>query len=335
MSSIGQVAPDRAPEGFRSGRALARTAIGWGVALALLAWLLRVVRWTEVGEVLALAPPWAWPLAAAGICASHVLRGLRIHAELSRRHRVTRWACLRLTLLHNAAVNLVPLRGGEAAYPLLAQRLGVPFGRALASLVWIRAQDALLLALFAVALLPGLSPWVKATLAAAGLGAVLLAIAALRRALARSGAATPRSSPAGAAVAALSALTEAPRHGVSGWLYGAGSWAVKLGAITFLLSALAGLPAAGAGAGAVAGELAAVLPLQGPAGFGTYEAGVWAGTAVRGGAGLAVAAPAVVVHLFALAVALAAAAVAWIGGGALRADRVPFAPALPAESPRA
>ena len=40
---------------------------------------------------------------------------------------------------------------------------------------------------------------------------------------------------------------------------------------------IAQLPPLAALAGALGGELAAVLPVQGPAGLGTYEAGVWAG----------------------------------------------------------
>ena len=56
-------------------------------------------------------------------------------------------------------------------------------------------------------------------------------------------------------------------------------------------------------AGALGGELAGILPIQGPAGFGTYEAGVWAGASLHGGPSLRVAAPAVAVHLFSLATA--------------------------------
>ncbi len=64
-------------------------------------------------------------------------------------------------------------------------------------------------------------------------------------------------------------------------------------------------------AGALVGELAGVLPIQGPANFGTYEAGVWAGASLYGGPSLKVAAPAVALHLFSLATAVIAGAIAY------------------------
>jgi len=115
---------------------------------------------------------------------------------------------------------------------------------------------------------------------------------------------------------------------VAGWVYGSASWAVKLLALGFLLSHLGGLDPLDAVAGALVGELAGILPIQGPANFGTYEAGVWAGASLYGGPSLQVAAPAVALHLFSLATAIVAGAIAY----ALS----PRTPAVrPAEDPHA
>ncbi len=292
--------------------------LGWVVLLGLLAWLgLRLSRGhVSRGELTASVHPppwWAWALCAAGLGASYVFRGLRIHSELSRRHPVTRGQCLRVMLVHNLAVNLVPMRGGEAAYPLLVnQQLGVPLGQAVASLVWIRTQDMLLLSLMVVLFLPGLPPWARAALVALGLAATLALIAWVQRFVARRGQApAPRAKLLRAGLAALQALSDAPRHGVAGWLFGAGSWAVKLLALGFLLSQLGGFPLLDAVTGALGGELAGILPVQGPANFGTYETGVWAGMARYGHTLLDVPAPAVVVHLFSLASAVLAGVVAY------------------------
>jgi uncharacterized membrane protein YbhN (UPF0104 family) len=309
-----------------------RLALAWAVGVGLLAWLTRRVRWGDLSDTVLPAPAWVWLLAAAGLGASYLFRGLRIHAELSRRHPVTAGQCLRVMVLHNAAVNVVPMRGGDAAYPLLVnRRLGVPMGQAVASLVWIRAQDAFLLGLAVLAFLPGLSPGQKLALAAAALAGVLALIALVQRFVARR-AATLRGRLARTAVAALQALSDAPRHGVAGWLYGAGSWMAKLAALALLLSRLAGLGAVDAVAGVLGGELAGILPVQGPAGFGTYEAGVWAGVALHGHAALRVAAPAVAVHLFSLGEAIAAGALAY---ALARAARPPAGPGDPASPPRA
>ncbi len=309
--------------------------LGWVVLLGLLGWLAYRLSHGRVGvrELAgAFHPPpwWTWAVAAAGIGTSYLFRGLRIHSELSRRHRVTRGQCLRVMLVHNLAVNLVPMRGGEAAYPLLVnQQLGVPLGQAVASLVWIRSQDMLLLSLMVVLFLPGLPPWARAVLVALGLAAVLLLIAWVQRFVARRGEApAPRSKLLRTGLAALQALSDAPRHGVAGWLFGGGSWAVKLLSLGFLLSRLGGFPLLDAVTGALGGELAGILPVQGPANFGTYETGVWAGMARYGHTLLDVPAPAVVVHLFSLATAVLAGVAAWalsLRAGPLRSSETDHA----------
>jgi uncharacterized membrane protein YbhN (UPF0104 family) len=311
-------------------RAWTRLALAWAIALGLLVWVTRRVSFGELAGSVRPPPWWAWALAVVGLAASYGFRGLRIHSELSRRHPVTRWQCLRVMLLHNTAVNVVPMRGGEAAYPLLVNRqLGVPLGQAVASLVWIRSQDMLLLLLLAVGFVPWLPAWAKVAAVVLVLALVLALIAVVQRFVARRGTApAPRSKLVRAALAALQALSDAPRHGVAGWVYGSASWAVKLLALGLLLSHLGGLDLLDALAGALVGELAGILPIQGPANFGTYEAGVWAGASLYGGPSLRVAAPAVALHLFSLATAIAAGAIAY----ALS----PRTPAVrPAEDPHA
>src|SRR5512140_1113703 len=170
-----------------------RRVLAWALLLGLLAWLAyRLTRGKVSARELAASvhpPPWwAWAAAAAGLSLSYLFRGLRIHAELSRRHPVTRGQCLRVMLVHNLAVNLVPMRGGEAAYPLLVnQQLGVPVGQAVASLVWIRTQDLLLLSLAVILFLPGLPAWARVALVALGLATVLALIAWVQRFVARRG----------------------------------------------------------------------------------------------------------------------------------------------------
>jgi len=293
--------------------AVLKLALAWAILLGLVVWVTRKVSFEELASSLRPPPFWALAIPLAGMAASYAFRGLRIHAELSRRHPVTRGQCLRVMLLHNTAVNLVPMRGGEAAYPLLVNRqLGVPLGQALASLVWIRSQDMLLLSLMVVGFLPGVPAWAKALLVAVGLGTVLSLIALLQRFVARRGGGpAPASRFLRMGLAALEALSEAPRHGVAGWVYGSASWAVKFLALGLLLSRLGGFSLVDATAGALGGELAGILPIQGPAGFGTYEAGVWAGVALYGRAALRIAAPAVAVHLFSLTTAVVAGAIAW------------------------
>lgn len=285
-------------------------ALAWTIGIALLFWITRDVEWQRVSTALGGAPWWAWFGTVLGLLASYLLRALRIHAELRARHPLTVAQCLGVMLLHNSAVNLLPMRGGEAAYPLLMnRRLGVPLTHATASLVWMRVQDALVLALLVLALWPGIPGAVRL---GAGAG-MALAVAGLLHALQRlARISRPGGSRfLGAAHAALQALALAPRHGVMGWVYCGASWTVKLLVLGGLLAQLTGLPALTGAAGALGGELAGVLPLQGPANLGTYEAGVWMGASLRGRAPAEVVAAAVAVHLLSLATAIASGTAAY------------------------
>jgi uncharacterized membrane protein YbhN (UPF0104 family) len=300
-------------------RILGATALG----VALLAWLTRGVDWTRLGDSVRPVPWWTWGAAALGLAASYVLRALRIQAELGRRRRLGLRACLEVMLVHNAAVNVLPMRGGEAAYPwLLHRRLAVPVAEAVASLVWMRVQDVIILSFLAAALWPGVALLVRIG-AAAGLAAVVLgALRLLARAAATRRPAPPHG-PARAARGALEALALAPRHGWRGWVFCAGSWSVKLLALGGLLAALSGLAPREGITGGLGGELAGVLPVQGPAGLGTYEAGVWAGAALRGRTAAEIAAPALAVHLLSFSTAIAAGLLGHLLSGGF-AGRSPF-----------
>ncbi len=282
-----------------------------GVALgALLLWLLlrdaSISRWLDA---LAAVPPMLWIVATLGLLASYALRALRLFVEWQPQVRGIRYAdCLRLMLLHNAAVNIMPMRAGEAGYAWIVHRQwGVPLADAVASLLWLRLQDVAILAAFALA-------WLLPIPALAGAGLALIWIVSYALV-------TPH---LGSMLAFLpwrplqKVGAYAQRPGQQAWRRPASlacalaNWSVKLGVLATLLAALADITTFDALRGSLGGELAAVLPVQGPAGLGTYEAGVWGGVALRASAAsLAhVGAAALAVHLLGLGVGLFAALVA-------------------------
>jgi hypothetical protein len=72
------------------------------------------------------------------------------------------------------------------------------------------------------------------------------------------------------------------------------------------------MPIKAAFQGALGGEWAGLLPLQGPAGLGTYEAGVWLAAGIKDAAVVTqLPAAALLIHVFCLAVSLGAALLAW------------------------
>ena len=231
--------------GLRLSRGLA-LGCGLGLGLAALAFPLLV---RMLGPNVQMAPI----VVLTGLLAAYApaLRAARLHAEWQPRTGARYAECLQLFLLHNAAAAWLPMRSGEAGYPLwLHRRWQVPPGESLRSLLWLRVQDALVLALLSAAL------W--AALAADWPATAALATAALAT---------------GVVVAAGVRLTH--RGSWRGWLCCLGNWVVKLAVIAAMLAAVSALPAAAALRGAVGGEWAGVLPLQAPGGLGSYEASVW------------------------------------------------------------
>jgi hypothetical protein len=294
-----------------------RLLLAGALGLGLLAWLLRQFDWPTLVAAFRATPGWVWAVSLAGLWLSYALRAERLRrewgswfaADAQRGRGPGFLACLGLFLTHNAAIVVLPLRAGEAGYPILMQRrFGVPVAESLKSLLWLRLQDAAVLATLAALWLPPLQAATRAGWAAlvtCGWVAVLLFGP---RMLAAVAARAP-------AVGRFRASWLAHRNDRVGWALCAANWVVKLAVFALLLGALAPLDVAAALRGALGGELASVLPLQGPAGLGTYEAGVWAAAMLDHGVGLGdtarVAAGALALHAFALVVALASAAMIW------------------------
>ncbi len=254
--------------------------------------------------------------------ASYAMRGARIHGEFrdelaaSGRADASFLRILRLTLVHNALVNVLPFRSGEVAFPVLLSRwFGVGTGRAVVSLLWLRAQDATVVLALAALVWPGLAPAWRALAIVAIVGGAWGVRAWARRHPERLDGPSTRLSKGRAL------LARATRRSAAGWAWTVGNWIVKLVAETWLV-ALAlggGAPVASAALGAIGAELAAILPVQGVAGFGTFEAG---GAALMRTQDIALATgleAVLVLHAVVLALALAA--------GALAATLLPGPPA--------
>ena len=275
-------------------------ASGWVVGLCLLVWLLRLVDFNALAHAAQAVSPFIWLWASALWLMSFVFRAWRIQQEWAWRRPVGMDVALRLTLLHNAAVLLLPLRSGEVGYPLLVQRVfGAPFGAALRSLAWLRIQDACVLGLCGVLLWPGTPAWLM-WVAPLGLLSLVLWPAAWWLRLLKRRAWWAR-------VLRHMLHRRAPR---AAWLLSSGNWVCKLGVVSLLLMHLLDLSAWSGLQAALGGELASLLPLQGPASLGTYETGVWLGAGLSSASTQAVAGAALLVHVFCLAVSLGAAALA-------------------------
>jgi uncharacterized membrane protein YbhN (UPF0104 family) len=237
-------------------------------------------------------------LACAGVWTlSFVFRALRFQSEWKKFGKIPFLRALRATVLHNAAVVLVPFRVGELGYPVLVRELiQVTWQQCIRSLLWLRFQDAIVLLLMAFLIFPVMNIELRIlTLCVAG--CVLIATRKWWIRILRS-----RHFLAGQLRAFLHQRSDA-----LGWFWSLANWTSKLSVVSLLLFSLLNVDAYQILCGSITGELSALLPLTGPAGFGTYEAGVWLGLGLPWSQLSQVMSSILLTHVFFLMISLALA----------------------------
>lgn len=272
----------------------------WMLALLLLMALIRHSDWSLTFSRLMDVPKTVLVICTLGWLSSFLFRAFRFKGEWHAHGKISLWDSLSLTFLHNAAVILVPFRVGELGYPVLVQKLlNVSLQQCIRSLLWLRLQDGIVLLSLAFLLLPFLSTELRI---AGLLFFVTLCLATQKwwLRLLRSRHFLIRQ------VRAFLHQRSSPW----GWFWSAANWMVKLLVVSLMLSNLTGLDTLQTLRGALAGELSALLPLTGPAGLGTYEAGVWTGLGLTWQEMKGLMGSVLLTHLFFLGISLLGAVVA-------------------------
>lgn len=256
------------------------------ITLALLVWLIQNAHWDDVLMRLRRINPLVLLAAVALFALSYWLRAARVFDEfrhetgaagntsVSSFRSLHFLRFLRLTLIHNALVNVAPLRTGELAFPVLLRRwFGVPPERSVVALLWLRIQDALVVLGLAALVWPGL-PWALHLLAVLAVVFIAWAIPGSMTAwMNRHKVSAPSAPVSGRIQKIRAALAQSTRSNRRSWLWTLANWSVKLSAEMALLASLLSVSVNVAALGALGAELAAILPIQGVAGFGTFEAG--------------------------------------------------------------
>jgi len=272
----------------------------WMLALLLLMALVRHSDWNLTFSRLMDVPKTLLVFCTLGWLSSFLFRSFRFKGEWKAHGKISLWDALSLTFLHNAAVILVPFRVGELGYPVLVQKLlNVSLQQCIRSLLWLRLQDGIVLLSLAFLCIPFLSPELRI----AGLLLVMALCFVMQKwwlRLLRSRHFLIRQ------VRAFLHQRSSPW----GWFWSAANWIVKILVVALMLSNLTGLDILQTLRGALAGELSALLPLTGPAGFGTYEAGVWTGLGLTWQEMKGLMGSVLLTHLFFLCISLLGAVVA-------------------------
>jgi uncharacterized membrane protein YbhN (UPF0104 family) len=291
--------------GFRMGRprdwivgALLLAGVFLGVGLTI-GWGPLLAPWRELTPIELLLP--------FGLTAlSYFLRGVRVR-EYYRPHLDGRFpAVLRLSILHNTANNLLPMRAGEMVFPwLMGRYFGQGFIGAAASLVWIRLLDLHFLGLIGIFILHLSNPsWIWAP--AALLWLLLPPVTGL----------AGRWIPVGKGRLGRAFRVMAESAPRSAWvalriyLWTALTWISKFIAFALVLDHFLPMERWQVLIGVMGAELSSVLPFHGIAGSGSYELAVVGALLPFGVDAKAALAGAVNLHLFLLGVTLILGALA-------------------------
>jgi len=263
----------------------------------------------------ALLRPWtrlsfaAVAVAAALVMASYGVRALRLYDYFRDQMQQRFHLALKLTLQHNLWNNMLPMRAGEASFPLLMLRyFDVPLMKSVSALLWFRVLDMHTLAACALAALGGL--WLNGA-AAAGLLVLWMALPWAGYRLGLRHAARMAQIPATGRVSRIlhhvvASLPVSAHDFWRAWVWTLVNWGVKFAGLVWVLQQFIHGPVAAAVLGVIAGDSTSVLPIHGVAGAGTYEAGIVAGLAAAA-AGIpaqTAVTGAVNVHLFILSAAV-------------------------------
>nr|WP_270049608.1 lysylphosphatidylglycerol synthase domain-containing protein [Thalassolituus pacificus] len=276
--------------------------LGLTLLLALV-WLVeRSYGWSAVLQSWQSIEPQQVAIALLLMLLSYLLRALRFYDFFWQQCRGQFIRLTRITVLHNFFNNMLPMRSGETAFPLLMkQHFDVPYRHSGPALLWLRLLDLyalLVLAALSLHQLLEAGNSIKLLLAIALFAAPLLVLP-LQNALNRFLLNHP-STLAQRGAELMHALPKSSWSFVRALFWTLINWALKLAVYAWLLEQFLGLPYSQSWMGATTGELSSVLPIHGVAGAGTYEAGVLAGLLPWGVDHAEALAAAVNLHLFVL-----------------------------------
>lgn len=206
-----------------------------------------------------LALPWTVvALAILGLVLTYLLRGWRVCREFKQFPKMRFGAALQVVLWHNASVNVMPFRSGEAAFPwLLNRRFDISLTRATASLLWLRIQDACVVLMLGVWVLADIELLLRVVLS---FGLVVAAL--LFAKWSRAASPTPFTQwPWKYLNGFRQALAES-NASPEGWWVTLANWLIKLSVQAMLFAALLQVGFQTGLAGTFGAELAAVTPYK-------------------------------------------------------------------------
>jgi len=256
--------------------------IGIAVSIIFVAFVEYYVGWTK------LLSPWqnqSWGTILSVIVLlliSYLLRALRLYDYFKQEMRGHFLLTCRLMLQHNFFNNMLPMRTGEASFPILIRRyFCIPMSHSIPALLWFRMLDAHTLLMFAAMALMIIwqDTWPTSlclVLLATWLTVPYLVYVHKQRFFSYLYSYFPKHRQPLLDKIQLG-LPQTKVAFWRAWLWTVANWSIKISSFAYILTLFGPIPGLPAVLGAITGDASSILPWHGVAGAGTFEAGVLVG----------------------------------------------------------
>ena len=266
---------------FTNSASIKTSSQPWLKALSLLAVIAYTLAieyfygWIKIFAAWKAVPVWHIALALLLMFFTYAVRGLRIHYYFLPLTRGKLLICLKIMLLHNMLNNLLPMRSGEASFPLMMRNyFGLSLTSATAGLFLLRLLDLqvlLSIGWFALVVFKG-GDWLLWLSFPILLTAPLLLLQCAPWLCVAQKYLLPTGKPHKIIEKLLAALPRDFVHLFNLWLYTWLGWSSKLLVFTLVMLWFANTNWRSALGATLGGELSGMIPIHPPGGLGTYEA---------------------------------------------------------------
>ncbi len=212
---------------------------------------------------------------------SYWLRALRVFDYFRDHEKIKLSSTFRIILLHNFFNNFIPMRAGEASFPILMQRYyNISLSRSGPALAWFRLLDLHTLLLLGLIIFGKYFIGTTITMVLA-IPFLLLPIfiqkfnqAALIFLTRRHANQEHKNRFSSLVITILQNFPRDNKQFYRSWCWTLLNWLVKISVFSWVMIQFIDINYLVAWVGVIAGDLTSVLPIHGFAGAGTYEAGV-------------------------------------------------------------
>lgn len=256
-----------------------RLLLGIIISIIFIAWIQWKIGWPTLLQPWQKIKPTTLMTAMSLLLATYILRAIRVWDFFFPTLKNKVATIIKIVVIHNFLNNFLPMRSGEASFPILMRKyFNIPVTQSVSSLVWLRLFDLhIILGFGLVFFVAQFFPfylfdmifmfWVILPIGLYLLGKFYVT--------------TTKSHNKNCVIKAFFKFIQTiPNNAwslIRLWTWSFVNWALKLAVMAFIFTRFDNISLKQALPGMVCGELGSVLPIHGIAGLGTYEAAILVG----------------------------------------------------------